>query len=577
MAQKALKLSRKVDECKPLVTGATTVGSTLGVSGDTSLSALSVAGDATMSTTLGVTGAAIMSSTLEVAGITTMVADLVLTGNTAALTHTGMTGLAITSTTGYVDVEGLRFTGAQIGTSSVPNVIAVSDTGVVITGDLSSTSFTLEGDFAVGDDKFTVEASSGNTAVAGTLAVAGAFNPASIGVTGAASVGTTLAVSGATTLSDTLAITGATTVGSTLGVSGDTSLSALSVAGAATMSTTLGVTGAATMSSTLEVAGITTMVDDLKLTENTAALTHTGVFGLGIKSDLGYVDVEDIRFTGNLIGIDGDTSLITLTSGSVAVSGAFSFTGDLAVGANKFTVAADTGNAVLAGSLNVAGITTLADALKLSENAAEVTHTGSTGLAITSTFHHVDVEDVRFTGNLIGIDGDTSLITLTAGSVAVNGAFSFTGDLDVGPGKFTVAAGTGNVAIAGTFDVAGITALADDFKLSKNNATLTHTGTTGLAITSTDGYVDVEDLRFTDNNIGTPNKADVFSVSDGGVTVLGTLSATDFLNNGEGNGAHFSYTGDFAVGENLFLAGRTPDSPQLEPSLEPSSTPGCLV
>jgi len=53
---------------------------------------------------------------------------------TAELIHTGNTGLAISSTSGYVDVEEVRFTGAHIGTSNVSDVITMSDAGIYVNG-----------------------------------------------------------------------------------------------------------------------------------------------------------------------------------------------------------------------------------------------------------------------------------------------------------------------------------------------------------------------------------------------------------------------------------------------------------
>ena len=78
--------------------------------------------------------------------------------------------------------------------------------------------------------------------VAGTLGVTGATTLSSVGVTGAATVGTTLGVTGATTLVS-VGVTGAATVGTTLGVTGATTLASVGVTNAATVGTTLGVSG----------------------------------------------------------------------------------------------------------------------------------------------------------------------------------------------------------------------------------------------------------------------------------------------------------------------------------------------
>jgi len=75
----------------------------------------------------------------------------------------------------------------------------------------------------------------GAAAISGALS-AGASTLASLGVTGAATVGTTLGVTGASTLAS-LGVTGAATVGTTLGVTGASTLASLGVTGAATVGT----------------------------------------------------------------------------------------------------------------------------------------------------------------------------------------------------------------------------------------------------------------------------------------------------------------------------------------------------
>jgi hypothetical protein len=123
----------------------------------------------------------------------------------------------------------------------------------------------------------------------------------------------------------------------------------LAVTGAAALSSTLAVTGAAALSSTLGVVGITTLADDLLMPENTAALTHTGTTGLAITSNSGYVDVEDIRFTGAAIGVSGTPTVVTVASGGAAVTGTLS-----ASGASTL-VALTAGATTVTSTLSVAG------------------------------------------------------------------------------------------------------------------------------------------------------------------------------------------------------------------------------
>jgi hypothetical protein len=297
----------------------------------------------------------------------------------------------------------------------------------------------------------------------------------------------------------------------------------------------------------------------LEMSVNSAALTHSGTTSLAISSTNGhitiaggsgatdYVDVESVRFTNDYIGISTDTDIIQLTStgsqatvaivADVDVTGTMDVSSDFAIGTDKFKVVEQSGAVSMSsaaqtithdgatsltisssqaaafvkieggsaayvqvesvkitdnqiGTVSDANLITLEDdkmsldgALDLTNEDATITHTASTGtptltisstngpVSVVSTAQYVDVESVRFTGDQIGLDGDTAIMQLTtAGSV-------------------------GNVAIDGTVT------MIDDA------TSLTHTGATSLAISSTNGhitiaggsddYVDVESVRFT--------------------------------------------------------------------------------
>lgn len=155
---------------------------------------------------------------------------------------------------------------------------------------ISSVAVNTTNDFSVATNKLTVASASGNTAIAGTLAVTGATNLSSLITSGAATIGGALNVTGATTLTGNLTVpgnlavtgtstlTGATAVTSTLGVTGASTLASVGVTGAATVGTTLGVTGVSTLASAV-VTGAVTVGTTLGVTGNATLAANLTVNG----------------------------------------------------------------------------------------------------------------------------------------------------------------------------------------------------------------------------------------------------------------------------------------------------------
>merc|ERR1719498_1459496 len=106
-----------------------------------------------------------------------------------------------------------------------------------------------------------------------------------------------------------------------------------------------------TLSSSLDVSAVTTLSTLSSCPQHTF-LTHTaGAAGaLKISSDLGYVEVENIRFLGDSIGVNGAADLIGLTSSDMTLKG------DLKIndGTNDKFVVTSSGNTEVSGSLGVA-------------------------------------------------------------------------------------------------------------------------------------------------------------------------------------------------------------------------------
>ena len=185
--------------------------------------------------------------------------------------------------------------------------------------------------------------------------------------------------------------------------------------------------GTANNADLLTLADAKVTVDsEIELSASAAKITHENAAGgLTIESSYGYVDVEDIRFTGAKIGVAADIDVITLSSGGVAVAGTLDTTG-LATFASatvtgtftasgSFTVGTTLG---VTGATTLTGTTLMKESVTLDKTAATITHTDAAGtpagsLTISSTTGNVvisaktgstvDVESIRFTDAKIGL------------------------------------------------------------------------------------------------------------------------------------------------------------------------------
>jgi len=249
-----------------------------------------------------------------------------LTGSSVASTYTGLLKNADNSTVGAT-------------------LKAISDgSGNDSALQISNAAVNTTGDFSVATNKLTVASASGNTAIAGTLAVTGATNLSSLITSGAATIGGALNVTGATTLTGNLTVpgnlavtgtstlTGATAVTGTLGVTGASTLASVGVTGAATVGTTLGVTGATTLAS-VGVTGAATVGTTLGVTGATtlASLGVTGATTVG--TTLGVTGnttlVGDLAANGNTTLGNAGTDTLTLNSDNITAPNISTVTVDL--------------------------------------------------------------------------------------------------------------------------------------------------------------------------------------------------------------------------------------------------------
>lgn len=205
----------------------------------------------------------------------------------------------------------------------------------------------ITGDVAVNTNKFNITATTGNTAIAGTLVVSSAIT---------ASYASAMVVINATTGNPSLAFQQAST---------QTALIASGAADEIDFLNHLGVSMGSWIAGAVAFAG--------NLTINTNKFTVAGSTGntlvAGTLDATGNFAVATNKFTvaaasGNTLvagTLDATGSFAVATSkftvaaatGNTLVAGTLSVTSDVAVNTNKFTIAASSGNTVVAGTLGV--------------------------------------------------------------------------------------------------------------------------------------------------------------------------------------------------------------------------------
>ena len=118
--------------------------------------------------------------------------------------------------------------------------------------------------------------------------------------------------------------------------------------------------------------------------------------GLAITSSNGYVDVESVRFTGNIIGLDGDMDIITLQSAAITIDGSLSASGDFKIASTKFTVDANSGDVSVHGGLAAGGAATIG---------------GTLGVTGRNLGNSLSVTGTATLGSSLGVSGDFKVAT----------------------------------------------------------------------------------------------------------------------------------------------------------------------
>ena len=523
-------------------TGNTAVAGTLGVTGAT-----------TLSSTLGVTSTTTLGSTLDVSGNTTInnanfsIKDgssnetfgvTAASGNTAISGTLSATGdfkvntnkFVVTASNGNTSVAGtLGVTGA----TTLSNTLTVSGSNATTLGGtlgvsgattLNNANFTIKDGSAA--TKFSVTAASGNTDVKGTLDSAGDFKVNTNKFTVASGTGNTV-------VAGTLAVTGAT------GIDGDfdiatSKFTVASATGNTAVAGTLGVTGATTLTSTLAVNGGTISTDDTTFNLLNATAETVNFAGAGTSIVMGAASAGQVQ-------IRNTTDSTSATTGALRVDGGVGIAKDLYIGGGQIEIAAGAGTK---------SIVKMADTAEIQDGSgnARITFTDTGNIVLNNPAGDAGELTVSDTGVVITGNLTVSGTTTTVNSTTVSIADSMLKlAKDQANTADTVDFGVyGQFGDGGTHKFAGLYRDASDgiFKLFKGltteptdtttafgtdgstraslelgnivmgdtgNNTITHTGggATGLTISSTNGHVTVEGVKFTGSTLASTGGLDI--------------------------------------------------------------------
>ena len=174
-----------------------------------------------------------------------------------------------------------------------------------------------------------------------------------------------------------------------------------------------------------------------------------------------------------------EKNLTTLTA-AIEMSSTLNVVGNFSVATNKLTVAAATGNTVIAGTLGVT--------LDFAVATNKFTVTAANGNTLVAGTLDVTLDFAVATNKFT--------VAASTGNTLVAGTLDVTSDFDVNSANFTIAAATGNTLCAGTMGITGATTLTgglvgvDSLRLPVvTGIILATTGTDVAYATAGDQYV----------------------------------------------------------------------------------------
>ena len=481
--------------------------------------------------------------------------------------------------TAFATIDDILLDGATIGHTDDTDLVTLSNGTVTVAGTLAATTLTGDGsgitgvsansiksdDITEGDAAVTISTSTGainlTPATGSAVVLDGSVNVDGGAVTGATTITASGAITGGSVTDGTAtmssgALSGVTTItGSGLATVGSLDVDDVLVDGA-----TIGHTDdtdLVTLSNgTVTVAGTlaaTTLTGD--------GSGITGVSANSIKSD----DITEGDAAVTISTSTGAINLTPATGSAVVLDGSVNVDGGAVTGATTITAS----GAITGGSVTDGTATMSSGALS-----GVTTITGS-GLA---TVGSLDVDDVLVDGATIGHTDDTDLVTLSNGTVTVAGtlaATTLTGDgsgitgvsansiksddITEGDAAVTISTSTGAinltpatgsaVVLDGSVNVDGgavtgattITAsgaitggsVTDGTATMSSGALSGVTTITGSGL-ATVGSLDVDDVLVDGATIGHTDDTDLVTLSNGTVTVAGTVAATTLTGDGSG-------------------------------------------
>ncbi len=427
------------------------------------------------------------TTTISTGGLAVATNKLVVqqtSGNVGIGTASPTTGLDVdvaSDFSGDVTVSG----GSTLTISSTGAINQTGSGQVTFAGNVDATNGldVTNANFTVGGNKLTVAPATGNTAVAGTIAV-----------TGAAAASSTLQVTGATRLYSTLTTDGALTA-SAAGTG-------LSVTNNASVGGTLAVTGAATLSNNLAVTG----------TLSAAATTLSGNLAMGSNRITGLANPSSDNDAANKTYVDSIAQGLSLKD-SVRVG--------------------TTANITLSGEQTIDGVSVVAGNRVLVKNQSTASQNGIYTAASGAWSRSTDAdESSEVTAGMFTFitEGSTNAnsgwVLTTTGTITLGStSLSFTQFSGAG----SIIAGTGMTKSGNTLDVAGttdrITANADSIDIASTyvgQASITTTGALSSgSIGSSFGAIDIGADALTAGAISGTNVS-----ASGNLAITGTSAFT---------------------------------------------------